>query len=168
MKLLRTVSCFVLLSSLLAGCGPGGKKVSERDLREAAALSSEAQFAMSLKDWTRAEKLLLQAIQITPDPVFYHNLGSARMRMGNRAGAKEAYQSAISACDRLASANKATTDPLLKKVLLLALLGKVDDARALEKKIEKEFPKDKDVRAFVDGKKLDALVASPLFKEIGL
>ncbi len=137
-------------------------------MKEAKALSSEAQFAMNLREWPRAEKLLLDAIKITPEAVFYHNLGSTRMRMGNRAGAKEAYLSAIEACDRMVAANKKNTDALLKKVQLLALVGRVNDARELAKKVEKDFPADPAVRAFVDGKALDGLIASPTFKEIAL
>ncbi|MBL9186128.1 MAG: tetratricopeptide repeat protein [Opitutaceae bacterium] len=163
---------FVLVSAvaalLVAGCKPAVQPLSERDRSAAAALSSEASFAMNLREWDRAEKLLLQAIKITPAPEFYHNLGSVRMRAGNRAGAKDAYQSAIDACERLFAADKANTGLLLKKVQLLALIGRRDEARAFLAKIDKDYAKDPAVRAFVDGKRLDEVMASPLFKEIAL
>ncbi len=167
MKSLLIVS-IVCASVLLGGCKPETRALSERDAKEAAALSSEASFAMSMREWPRAEKLLLQAIKITPAAEFFHNLGATRMRLGNRAGAKEAYQSAIDACDRLASANKTNADPLLKKVQLLAIIGKLDDARALLQKLDKEFANDRAVRAFIDAKRLDEVMASPTFKEIAL
>lgn len=152
----------------LAGCGQAPRQVSERDLKEAAALSSEAQFAMSVSEWARAEAALLKAVKITPEAVFYHNLGIARARQKNRAGAKEAYQSAIDACDRWAAAKKTEPEPLLKKIQLLALIGRPADARALQQKVEKEFAADPAVRAFVEGKALDAFMASSSFKENAL
>lgn len=164
-SLIATLGALALFST---GCSPAQKTLSERDMKEAKALSSEAQFAMNLREWPRAEKLLLDAIKISPEAVFYHNLGSTRMRMGNRSGAKEAYQSAIDACDRMVAANPKNTDAMLKKVQLLALVGRVGDARELAKKIEKDFSVDPAVRAFIDGKALDNLVASPTFKEISL
>lgn len=164
-SLIATLGALALFST---GCSPAQKTLSERDMKEAKALSSEAQFAMNLREWPRAEKLLLDAIKISPEAVFYHNLGSTRMRMGNRSGAKDAYQSAIDACDRMVAANPKNTDAMLKKVQLLALVGRVNDGRELAKKIEKNFPMDLAVRAFIDGKALDNMIASPTFKEISL
>jgi tetratricopeptide (TPR) repeat protein len=164
------VSVFLACAAalLLGGCQPAEKKITNREGREASALFSEAQFAMSMREWPRAEKLLLQAIAITPDAVFHQNLGSTRMRQGNRAGAKEAYQAALAASERAYAANKTDTDPLIKKAYLLALLGRVDDARAFVKKINQDHASDRLVRQFVDEKKLDAFLASPTFKEVGL
>jgi tetratricopeptide (TPR) repeat protein len=160
------LACAVAL--LLGGCQPAEKKISQREGREAAALFSEAQFAMSMREWPRAEKLLQQAIAITPDAVFHQLLGSARVRQGNRAGAKEAYQAGLAACERAFAANKADTDPLIKKTYLLALLGRVDDARAFAKKIGQEHAGDRLVRQLIDEKKLEEFLASPTFKEIAL
>lgn len=164
--------CFALLAVPVAlvstGCGPRVQKVSERDLNEARALYSEAQYAMTMKDWPRAEPLLIRVIKITPTAEFFQNLGTVRMRQKNRAGAKEAYESAVAACERMAAAKKDNTDPLLKKIQLFALLGRIEDARKLQAEVEKEFPQDRAVRAFVDGKALDAMIAAPFFKELAL
>ncbi|MBL9201227.1 MAG: hypothetical protein JNL39_12015 [Opitutaceae bacterium] len=168
MKTLRLACLAIPLLLVPAGCGPGAKPLSERDLNEMKALQAESQYAMTMKQWSRAESLYERAIKISPEVEFFHNLGSARMRLQNRAGAKEAYESGIRACDHLAAVKRGSTDPLLKKIQLLALLGKVEEARALQAKIDKEFRQDHAVRAFVDGKKLDALIASPIFKEIAL
>ncbi len=152
----------------MGGCKGEPKAVSERDAKEAAVFASEAEFAMKVREWARAEEQLAKAVKLAPDPIYYHNLGMARMRQKNRAGAKEAYQAALDLCDRLAAANKGSADPWVKKVYLLALLGRVDDARALVKKIDKDFPTDRAVRALVDAKRLEEFIASPTFKEVAL
>ena len=153
---------------LLAGCGPGTAQVTERQRREAAQLAAEARFAVSVREWARAEKLFAQAAQIDPDVAYLTSLGTMRVRLGQRAGAKEAYQAAIRACELEARRSPDDPEPWLKHAYLLALLGQASEGRTLLQKAEKRFPKNSRLRSFVDGKQYDAMLASPAFKEAAL
>jgi len=157
------------LALATTGCGP--KKVTDLQRKEAELMVSEAQFAMSLRDWARAEGLLTKAVQIAPDEgVYWTSLGSMRVRTGNRAGAKQAYEAALKAYQADAAADAAKTDvePWLKQVYVLALLGRMDQGRALLEQIAKKFPDSRNVRAFVDGRQFDRMIADPLFKDAAL
>ena len=69
-----------------------------------------------------------------------------------------------------AAAAAAPTDvrPMLQQVYVLGLLGRTDDARAVLAKGQKQFPDDRTVRAFAEGKQIDKMIADPRFKEIAL
>jgi len=165
----QVLTIFMLALALaVAGCQPRQKIATERERKEAAQLGSEAQFAMTMRQWARAEGLYAQATKLHPDGSYYTNLGAARIKLGNRAGAKDAYQEAIKSCELDAQLNPADPEPWLRQAYLLALLGRVDDGRAQLKKTEKKFPNHRRVRAFIDGKQFDAMIASPGFKENAL
>src|SRR5688572_27242500 len=55
----------IIFLVLAIGCTPR-KPVTERDRKEAAHLVSEAQFAMTMREWTRAEELLAKAVRVAP------------------------------------------------------------------------------------------------------
>ena len=152
------------------GCRPRTKEVTSLQRREAASLASEAQFALSVRDLARAEKALAGATALCPDTGDYWlELGRCRVRLGNRAGAKEAYKSALRAYEDAAARAAANRGPtLLRQIYVLALLGRVDEARALLAKAQKYLPEDRDVRAFAEGRQLEELLASPAFKEAAL
>ncbi|MES2697434.1 MAG: tetratricopeptide repeat protein [Verrucomicrobiota bacterium] len=161
------------LAALLAstGCGPKKKEVTELQRKEAAHHASEAQFAVTVRDYTRAEASLLKAVGATPDDgELWVKLGATRVRLGNRDGAGEAYRSALKAYEADAAEPKAKSDPdpLLRQVYVLALLGRVDDARALVEKTAKKFPDNRNVKRFVEEKELDRIVTAPAFKEMAL
>ena len=157
----------------LAGAGCGGKKqeITELQRKEADHLVAEADFAMNMRDWARAEGVLAKATSLVPDNgVYWTSLGAMRVRLGNKAGAKDAYLSALKAYEAEAAADKTKSDvePWLKQVYVLALLGRVSDGRALLDKINQKFPGHRNVRAFVEGKQFDAMLADPLFKQAAL
>jgi tetratricopeptide (TPR) repeat protein len=161
---LLLLSCALVM---VIGCGkPRAKPVTEHQRKEAEHLVAEASFAMNLRDWARAEGLLAKAVKVTPDVgAYWVNLGSTRVRLGNKSGAKDAYQSAIRSYELEANAKPQDADPWLKQVPVLALLGRVDDARALLTKTAKKFPDNRAVRVFVEGKHLDKMMADPSFKQ---
>lgn len=151
------------------GCGPRSKEATSLQRKEAAALSSEADFAMSLRDLPRTVALLERIVALCPDDgEHWSNLGSVRMRLGDRDGAKKAYQSALAAHEAAAKLAPKTTEPVLQQVYVLALLGRVDDARKLLEKTQKKFPEDRAVRDFVQAKQLDRLLDERAFKEVSL
>lgn len=170
-RTLGAVACALFLAFGAAGCGGGKTAVTERQRKEAEHLVAEANFALSLRDWARAEGLLVQAVAVVPGQGDYWvALGSARMRLGNKGGARDAYGKALKAYEQEAAAEEArgNPEPWLGQVYALAVMGRVGDARSLTEKMAKQFPRDPRVRAFVDGKQLDQILADPQFKEAAL
>ena len=153
----------------LTGCGAKKSKITDLQRKEAAHLASEADFAINLRDWPRAEGLLTKAVKVCPDTGNYWlSLGTARIRAGNKSGAKEAYQGALKAFADEAGADKNDPEPWLRQAYVLALLGKTEDGRALLEKAAKKFPSDRSVRSFVENKQFDKLIAQPDFKQNAL
>jgi tetratricopeptide (TPR) repeat protein len=152
---------------LWVGCARQ-KPITERDRKEAAHLVSEAQFALSVREWTRAEGLFVKAVQVAPHGDYWLSLGATRLKLNNRAGAKEAYQSALKEYEFEAVRQNARAEPWLKQAYVLALLGRNDDSRALLAKAAKHFPNDSQVRAFGDPKEFEKMIASQKFKDMAL
>jgi tetratricopeptide (TPR) repeat protein len=170
MKLVRPAVWLATVAfAFTAGCGkPKPKPVSELKRKEAEHLVAEASFALNMKNWPEAEQLLAKAVQSDPNTgVYWLSLGSTRMRRGNKAGAKQAYEGALKAYQWEANDEKTKNDPepWLKQMQVLALLGRIDDARATLDKTAKKFPDNRNVRAFVDGKQFDKMIADPVFKQ---
>lgn len=157
------------LALVLSGCGK--KEVSELARKQADHFAAEAEFAITLRDWARAEGLLAQTAALVPgNGVVWTNLGSVRVRLNNKGGAKEAYLKALKAYEDEAAEDKTKADPepWLKQVYVLALLGRTNDARALLEKTARQFPGHRNVKAFVERKQFDAMLADPNFKQAAL
>lgn len=170
--LMKTASFrFLLLlflgATLAVGCAR--KEITALQRKEAATLVSEAQFALTLRDYARAEPLLAKAAAICPDnTAYWQTLGAVRRRMDNRAGAKEAYGKMLDAARDQYRRDAKNTDGVLQEVYALALLGRVDDARAALAKARKNHPDDRALIAFVDGKQFDRILEDPTFKDQAL
>ena len=158
----------VLVLAVGVGCGPRRKLVTDRDRKEAAFIVSEAQFALSLRDWTRAEGLLAKAVQMSPEGDYWLSLGSTRVRLGNRGAAKEAYNAALKAYEDDAARDSTRSDSWLKQAYVLAVLGRMDDSRAVLVKAAKRFPNDSKVRSFTDPKQFEQMITASSFKEMAL
>ncbi len=170
---MKRIAFTLMIVALLAatGCGkPRAKEISSLARKEAESLASEAQFAVSVRDVARAEAALAKAAALCPDTGDYWlELGRCRVKLGNRGGAKDAYKSALAAYEDDAAREGANRGPAIaRQVYTLALLGRVDEARARLAKGVKELPGDRDLKDFADTKQLDALLASPAFKESAL
>jgi len=164
------VSLASLTLLMLLGCGGGRKKeVSELQRKEAAHLASEAKFALTVRQYERAEEALAKAVKLDPtEGTLWINLGAARMKLGKRDAAKEAYRGALSAYEALAKEQKTEAEPWLRQAYVLALLGREKDGRTLLEKAAKQFPADRTVKAFIEGKQFDRMMAEPGFKEMAL
>ena len=154
--------------ALAVGCAPKRKLATEQERKEAALLVSEARFALTLKDWTRAEGLFAKAVQISPEGDTYMAFGATRVRLGNKGAAKEAYRAALAAYEDDAARVATSSDPWLKQAFVLAVLGRMDDSRGVIEKAAKRFPDDGKVRSLLDPKQFEAMIASPSFKEMAL
>ena len=164
--ILLVCACFAWA---LGGCKPQAASITPTHRKEAANLVSEAQFAMSIRDYARAERLLTQATVLEFDHGnSWVSLGAMRVRLGQRPAAKKAYESALHAFEDAANATPAAPEISLQQVSVLALLGRTSDARALLVKIEKKHGSNAVIRAFVKDRQLDAMLSSPMFKEVGL
>ncbi len=157
----------VIGMALAASCSR--KEVTSLQRKQGASFASEAGFAITVRDYARAESLLSQAVAVCPDTAEYWlNLGSVRRRLGNRSGAKSAYESALDELERRYKHDGKDSTPLLQGVYVLALLGRMDDAKAMLAKAQKKHPDDRAVRAFVETKQLERLPDDPTFKDISL
>jgi Flp pilus assembly protein TadD len=157
------------LAFVVGGCGAKKKEVTELQRKESAHHASEAQFALTVRDFARAETSLAKAAELTPDEAaLWVNLGAARMKQGKREAAKDAYRRALAVHEGEAKQNKTDPHAWLEQVYVLALLGRSDDARAKLDKAAKAFPDHRDVKAFVEGRQLERILADPKFKETAL
>ena len=160
---------FALAALSLAGsaCKPKVREITSLQRKEAATLVSEADFAKQLRDLPRAEALYVKATTLCPDDAKYWvDLGSLRVRMGNKDAARTAYKSALAAYEAIKV--EADPQPLLQQVYVLSLLGRQNDARAVLAKAAKKFPEHRAVRGFSEGGQFDKMIADPRFKEIAL
>ena len=144
------------------------KPVTDRDRKEAAHLASEAQFAISIREWSRAEELLAKAVQLAPTGDYWLSLGAARIRLDNRAGAKEAYQRAATAFRQDTARLNTIPDPWLKQAYVLALLGQREESQEVIARAAKQFPNDRKVKAMTDPKEFERMVTSQNFKDMAL
>jgi tetratricopeptide (TPR) repeat protein len=169
MSNLKPLSILALAVLALVSCKPKPADITSLQRKEAANLVSEAQFAMSLRDYARAEGLLAKATALEFDNGNYWlSLGTMRVRLGQRPAAKKAYESALNAFEAAYKLEPKVPQPHLQQVYALALLGRVSEARTLLASVEQKHPGDPAVREFVQGKQLDAMLQSALFKEISL
>ena len=164
----RRIFVLVIFSAALtAGCGR--KEITSLQRKEAANIASEAQFALTLRDFARAEPLLAKAVALCPDSSqYWQSLGMVRVRLGNRAGAKDAYGQMLDQARDQYKRDATQTDALLQQVYALALLGRVDDARTALAKAQKAHPDDRALGSFVESGQFERILSDPGFKEIAL
>jgi tetratricopeptide (TPR) repeat protein len=156
-----------LAVSVTAGCGR--KEVTSLQRKQGASLVSEAEFAVTMRDYPRAEGLLAQAVAVCPDtPDYWISLGSTRRWQGNRDGAKAAYGEALKADRDNYRRGPKNAGLRLQEVYVLALLGRMDEARAVLEQTRKDHPDDRNVRMFVENRELEQLPDNPHFKENAL
>ncbi len=167
MKLICPLLVCAVALFTTAGCAK--KEITPSQRKQAESLVAEAQFAASIKEFPRAENLLAQATALCPDEgAYWLSLGSMRVRQGEKDAARAAYKSALKAFEDAADRDKTHSDPAIQQVVILVLMGRVDDARALQAKLLNRYPNDAAVKAFVDEKRIDQMLADPQFKQFAL
>jgi len=105
---------------------------------------------------------------MSPEGDYWLSLGSTRVRLGNRGAAKEAYNAALKAYEDDAARDSTRSDSWLKQAYVLAVLGRMDDSRAVLVKAAKRFPNDSKVRSFTDPKQFEQMITASSFKEMAL
>jgi tetratricopeptide (TPR) repeat protein len=157
----------LVLAAAIALAGCRAKEISSTDRKEAANVLSEAEFAVTLKDWPRAEGLYAKAAALCPDQgESWVALGVVRMRMHNPGGAKDAYKSALSAYSDDIKRDPANTFSVIRSASVLVILGRLDDARSLIDRAYAKYPDDRRLKDFVELKALDKIAADPGLKEV--
>lgn len=167
---MQRLTPFLLVLIFLAatGCGPKQPAISDLQRKQAAALVSEAEFALALRDYARAESLYSEATGLCPDNgAYWLQLGSTSKRLNKTAEARKSYEQAAKADAAAYKANAEDPRPVLRQMYVYALLGRVDDARALLRKVRKAHPNHEEVQAF-DEATLDRMLADPGFKTMAI
>jgi Flp pilus assembly protein TadD len=153
------------VSVVLGGCR--AREISSIDRKEAANIISEAEFAVTIKDWTRAEGLYAKAVALCPDQgETWAGLGVVRMRLHNPSGARDAYKSALEAYRDDTKREPSNTIPVIRSASVLILLGRTDEARSLVADAYARNPDDRRLKNFVEMKGIDKIAADPGLKEV--
>lgn len=158
-----------LALAVFAGCKPKVRHSTDLERKQAASAVSEAQFAVTLRDYARALPLYEKATQLCPDIAEYWlSLGVTQIKLSDKAKAKVAYEGALKACRAAYATDAKDTGARLQEIQALALLGREKDARAALATARKELPNDFALRKFEEEKRLDQMLADPGFKAIAL
>ncbi len=153
---------FVSLLLLLGACKPKDVEVSSTNRAQAVKLVTDADMQILLKDHAGAEKMLSQAVELDPTvPVYWSNLGMARVKLGDNSGAKKAYKRELELLEKAAKKDPKDLNAQLAPITPLVLLGRADDARELLEKVARDNPSDFRVKQLVDSKFIDQVVADP-------
>lgn len=150
---------------LLSGCHR--REITSLERKEAANVVSEAEFAVTLRDWSRAEGLYAKASVLCPDQGdTWVNLGIVRMRLHDAGGAKSAYKSGLSAYEADSKRDPSNTLPAIRRANVLVILGRPDEARSLLARVRQDHPDDRRLRAFMESNGLDKMIADPGLKAV--
>lgn len=165
-RLLILLSCAVVL--FVTGCSKKPKEVPAAVKAEAASLASEAQFAMQIREYGRAEELFQRALKLRDDvPEFWVSLGMARRKQDNVDGARKAYKEALALHTDLYKADH-QPEQLAQQAFVLALLGKTDDAIKLLDKGLKDHPDSAVMKKMADPRGLPRTFKTDEFKALAL
>jgi tetratricopeptide (TPR) repeat protein len=165
-RFLVVLACVATL--LVAGCSKKSKEVSAAASAEAATLLSEAQFAMQIREYSRAEELIQRALKLRDDmPEYWVSLGMARRKQDDKDGARKAYKKALGLHVERYEENK-NPEALAQQAFVLALLGKNDEALKLLEKGLKEFPDSDVMKRMADPRGLPRTFQTAQFKELML
>jgi tetratricopeptide (TPR) repeat protein len=157
----------LVLAAALALAGCRAREITSLQRKEAASVASEAEFAVAMKDWRRAEGLYARAAELCPDVGgTWLNLGVVRVRLGDRNGARSAYKSALGAYEDAFNRDPSNSEALLRQVSVLVILGRADEARKVVDRARAKYPGDWRLREFAESKGVDRLVADPALKSV--
>jgi len=159
-----------LMAGVLALTGPAchrkAKEAAPLQRKEAANYASEAEFAVTLKDFARAAQLYTQAAGICPDDAgYWMNAGFCRRRLDQRAEARKAYEAALGIYREAASRDRTNLEPVTQEIRVLALLGRVDEAKSVLEKARSAHAGKPGVQNLT-AQSLDAMIADPGFKAL--
>jgi Flp pilus assembly protein TadD len=155
-RLLAAATASVLLLAFTA-CAKKAPEITSLQRKEAASLVSEAEFALAMRDFGRAEELYAKATALCPDDGSYWlDLGALRRRADKRDGARQAYTAAY-------KADRKNPQPLLQQIYVEALLGNTKTALKLLKQAQADHGDNPGVKKLTP-EAFDRMIADPGFK----
>ncbi|HEY1848814.1 MAG TPA: hypothetical protein VGG37_06395 [Opitutaceae bacterium] len=161
----RRLALLAVLAAIASGCHR--HEITQHDRMEAANAASEAEFAVSIKDLPRAEGLYVKAVALCPDDAeTWIRLGVVRVQLHEGDGARKAYKSALEAFKDDFSKNPTHTASVMRAATVLVILGRPEEARSLVDKAYAKVPDDRRLKAFVEDRGLDRIMADPGVKSI--
>jgi tetratricopeptide (TPR) repeat protein len=162
-----TARTALALAAALALSGCARREITAIDRAQAANMTSEAEFAATVREWGRAEGLYAQAAALCPDSGdTWLALGITRMRLGNRSGARDAYKAAASAYKSAFAGDPTNSQAVAQQAYALVILGRQDEARSVAQRARRDHPDDALLHELVDGGGLERVIADPGLKEI--
>jgi Flp pilus assembly protein TadD len=157
----------LIMAAALALAGCRAKEITQHDRDQAANYVSDADFAVTIKDWARAEEMYAKATQLCPDEAdVWMNVGIARMHLHNPGDARTAYKAALSSYKDDLKKKPGNSVILIRIAYVLTLLGRADEARALIADALQKTPGDAQLQELVDHKAIDKMLADPGVKAI--
>jgi len=142
------------------------KPVTADDRRQAATAAGEASYANFKGDFASAEKALARSVAFDPfNADNWFDLGIARIRIKDKSGARAAFNNVLALCKDRAAKDPANAAWLVKQIRPMVILGRVDEARALQKRVLEQFPNDPQVGVFRDPNAINRLLEDALLKE---
>jgi tetratricopeptide (TPR) repeat protein len=159
-------SAWVAAAALaLTGCRE--REVTPMERTQAAADVSEADFAVTIHEYDRAEGLYAAAAKLTPDTGnIWVNLAIVRMRLHKPSDARDAYKSALAAYRQAFKHDPSDATPVVREAYVLTILGKADEARSLIDDTRAKYPGDRTLQSFVDQKGIERMEKDPGLKEV--
>jgi tetratricopeptide (TPR) repeat protein len=149
----------------LAGCR--AKEITQLERDEAANDVSDADVAVTIKDWARAEGMYAKAAKLCPDEAdVWMNLGIVRMRLHNSGDARTAYKAALSAYKDSLKKDPSQSVTVIRIAYVLTVLGRADEARTVVADALQKTPDDARLREFSDQKAIDKMLADPGVKAV--
>ncbi len=162
-RLLAAATATVLLLAFTA-CARKAPEITSLQRKEAASLVSEAEFALAMRDFGRAEELYAKATALCPDDGSYWlDLGALRRRADKRDGARQAYTEAAKAYAAAYKADRKNPQPLLQQIYVEALLGNTKTALKLLKQAQADHGDNPGVKKLTP-EAFDRMIADPGFK----
>jgi tetratricopeptide (TPR) repeat protein len=161
---------FLALAALtvIPACKKKPREYTASEKAQAANYVSEAQFAMQIREFARAEELFQKATTIRDDfPEYWVALGMARRRQDNVKGARQAYEKALGLHTERYQSDK-RPEELVQQAWVTALLGKTDAALKLLQEGSKVHPENETLRKMSTPQGLPRTFQTSQFKDLAL
>lgn len=164
--LLAGLVCAVALA--ITGCSKETPEVPKAVAAEAAVLAEEAKFAMSIREYARAQELLQRALKLHPDkPEYWVTLGMTQRRQDNTREARQSYEKALG-MHQARYKKDARPEELGQQAFVLALLGKTDEALKVLANGVKAHPDSPELKRQADPRGLPRTFQTAEFKALAL
>ena len=161
----RRLALMAAAAAIAFGCHR--REITEHDRMEAANATSEAEFAVSIKDLPRAQGLYAKVVGLCPDDSeAWIRLGVIRVQLHDSDGARKAYKGALEALKEDFGKNPSHSASVVRAATVLVILGRPEEARSLVEKAYARAPDDRRLKALVEGRGVDRIIADPEVKSL--